>query len=69
MEVENCSVKRYYTYISLAKEKVNNYVDSSCLSVFTKLQDLNCEIYSEEEQRIYNKIARIMINHFFNHEF
>ena len=48
--MEGDSSKRFYGYLSLIREKINNYVNSDVLNLFTQHQDPDCFIYSEQEQ-------------------
>lgn len=64
-----CSVKRFYYYQLLIKEKLNHYVNADSLAVLRDLQEPLCEVYSECEQRHYNTISRLLIQYFLTREF
>ena len=64
-----CSVKRFYLYQILMKDKFNHYVNGNSLSLLSELQEPLCDVYSAEEQRMYNKISRILVHHFLSHEY
>lgn len=66
---ESCSVKRFYNYQLLVKDKLNHYVNAESLAVLKDLQEPLCEVYSEDEQRHYNKISRLLIRYFLTREF
>ena len=67
--IECCSLKGFYGYLSLIKEKINHYVNSDVLFLFTQHQDPDCYIYSEQEQETYLKMSRILIRYFFMNDF
>lgn len=64
-----CSVKRFYYYQLLIKEKLNHYINAESLVVLRELQEPFCEVYLEEEQRHYNKISRLLIQYFLTKDF
>lgn len=46
--VENiCSVKRFYYYQLLIKEKLNHYINAESLVILKELQEPFCEVYLE----------------------
>ena len=69
LNIEGTSSKRYFAYVNLVKEQINNYVNVDSLAILNQMQDPNCVIYSEEEQRTYMKISRILVQYFLMHEF
>ena len=56
--------KRYFQYQKLLKNKLGHYANEKSLKLVTELYELKCENWSEEEQRYYNKISRVLIRHF-----
>lgn len=69
LNIEGTSSKRYFAYVNLVKEQINNYVNVDSLAILNQMQDPNCVIYPEEEQRTYMKISRILVQYFLMHEF
>ena len=69
LNIEGTSSKRYFAYVNLVKEQINNYVNVDSLAILNQMQDPNCVIYPEEEQRTYMKIGRILVQYFLMHEF
>ena len=63
------SPSRFYTYMSLMKDKTNNYLNEDVLKILNQFQEPYCEIFTEEEQYIYSKIIRILVSYFFKSEF
>ena len=55
---------RYFQYQKLLKNKLGHYANEKSLKLVTELYELKCENWSEEEQRYYNKISRVLIRHF-----
>ena len=40
------STSRYYTYLSLVKEKTNNYLNEEVLKILSQFQEPYCEIFT-----------------------
>lgn len=64
-----CNSKRFYFYQVLIKDKLNHYLNAESLLALRDLQEPSCEVYSEEEQRLYNKISRLLVQYFLKHEY
>lgn len=65
---EHCTSARFYYYQLLIKEKLNHYINAESLSILNQLHEPECEVYSETEQRHYNKISRLLVIHFLTKE-
>ena len=66
---ESLSITRFYSYHSLIKDKLNHYVNEQSLSILKELQEPACEMYSSEEQQLFNKASRIMVRYFLSHKY
>lgn len=62
--LENCSMKRFYLYQGLLKNRLGHYSNEKSLKVVNELYEPRCENWSEQEQRYYNKLCRVLIHHF-----
>ena len=62
------TIKRFYHYQSLLKNRLGHYSNERSLKVVTELYDPKCSTWSEQEQRYYNKICRILIYHFLHED-
>lgn len=60
------SIKRFYLYQLLIKDKLNHYVSKDSLMILKQIQEPNCEVYARSEQEYYNKISRILVFCFLN---
>lgn len=68
-EGDSYSSRRFYMYQSLLREKLNHYVSADAFAIFREIQEPTCELYSREEQLLYNKISRVLIKHYMAEEF
>jgi hypothetical protein len=60
----NFTIKRFYLYQGLLKNKLGHYTNERSLKLVTELYEPKCVSWSEQEQRFYNKLCRILIRHF-----
>ena len=60
--------KRFYNYQSLLKNRLGHYSNEKSLKIVMELYDLKCETWTEQEQRYYNKICRILVHHFLHED-
>ena len=65
---ETCTIGRFYLYQLKFREKINHYVNEDTLNILNVLHEAECEVYSEEEQRFYLKVCRVIVHHFLNNE-
>jgi hypothetical protein len=65
---EQFTVKRFYFYQSLLRNRLGHYSNERSLKIVNELYDPKCENWSEQEQRFYNKICRILIHHFLHED-
>ena len=66
---EICTIRRFYLYQVLIKDKLNHYINGDSISVLKTIQEPSCTVYSEEEQNLYNKISRILVQHFLSRDY
>ena len=64
-----CSLKRFYLYQNMVKNKLNSYVNEETIRLLVQPHDDLMDIYEESEQRFYNKITRVLINYFIRDDF
>jgi hypothetical protein len=65
---EAYSIKRFYLYQALLKNRLGHYSNERSLKIVNELYEPKCENWSEQEQRFYNKICRILIHHFLHED-
>lgn len=65
---EEFTIRRFYLYQSLLKNRLGHYSNEKSLRIVNELYDPKCENWSEQEQRFYNKICRILIHHFLHED-
>lgn len=58
------TIKRFYLYQALLKNRLGHYTNERSLKVVSELYEPKCENWTEQEQRYYNKICRVLIHHF-----
>ena len=61
-------VDRFYLYQTLIKQKNNNYINEEALIHYCRLHEPECELFGEEEQKVYLKISRILVKYFIDNE-
>ena len=64
-----CTLKRFYLYQNMVKNKLNSYVNEETIRFLVRTHDDLIDIYDEAEQKVYNKITRVLINYFIRDEF
>lgn len=65
---EKWTVKKYFQYLKIIKEKISHYLNQENLLSFFHIQDPHSEVYNIEQQQFYMKISRIIIYHFLTNE-
>lgn len=58
------TVQKYYSFIKEVKQKLNHYVNEKSLSVLCQYQEIGINLFQEEEQAFYLKLARILAKYF-----
>lgn len=66
---EVCSVPNFFSYQKSLKDKMNHYLNARAVRAYRCIQDPACELYSEEEQMHYNRMSRMLIQHYLENEF
>ena len=61
---ENYTIKRFYLYQTLLKNRLGHYTNEKSLKHLRQIYEPNCENWSGEEQRFYQKLTRCLILHF-----
>lgn len=57
-------LKRYYLFQKLVRSKMNNYVNEDTLKELYRMRPEDYDVYPDAEQRVYNRITRIVISEF-----
>lgn len=65
--VSGATAKRYFLYHKLVKAKIDNYVHEDTLAQLVQSWPEHNDVYSSEEQQLYNTITRKLILHFLQH--
>lgn len=62
------TVKRFFLFHKLVKTNIDNYVHEDTLAELVRPRPQHHDVYSPEEQQLYNSITRKLILHFLLHE-